>query len=63
MTTYSELVTQIRNYAETDVNVLTETVVNDIIKHAEDRIFRTVELDCFKVYISGNTSVINRYYL
>ena len=45
MTTYSELVTQIRNYAETDVNVLTETVVNDIIKHAEDRIFRTVELD------------------
>ena len=63
MTTYSELVTQIRNYAETDVNVLTETVVNDIIKHAEDRIFRTVELDCFKVYISGNTAANNRFVL
>ena len=63
MTTYTELVTQIRNYAETDINVLTETVINDIIKHAEDRIFRTIELDCFKVYVSGNTAANNRFVL
>ena len=40
MTTYAELVTQIRDYAETDDQVLTTTIINDIIAHAEDKIFR-----------------------
>ena len=35
MTTYSELVTQIRDYCETDSNVLTTTIVNDIIEQSE----------------------------
>ncbi len=35
MTTYSELVDQIRAYTETDSNVLTTTVVNDFINQAE----------------------------
>ena len=61
MTTYAELVTQIRDYSETDSAVLTTTIVNDIIAHAEDRIFRSVELDCFKEYISGNTAANNRF--
>ena len=47
MTTYAELVTQIRDYAETDDQVLTTTIINDIIEHAENRIFRDIELDCF----------------
>ena len=48
MTTYSELVTQIRDYTETDDNVLTDTRVNDMIEHAEERIFRDVDLDVFR---------------
>jgi len=61
MTTYAELVTQIRDYAETDSAVLTTTIINDIIANAEDRIFRSVELDCFKEYINGNTAANNRF--
>lgn len=63
MTTYAELVTQIRDYSETDDQVLTTTIINDIIANAEDNIFRSVELDCFKEYISGNTAANNRFVL
>ena len=45
MTTYSELVTQIRDYTETTSDVLSDTIVNDFIEHAEKRIFRDVDLD------------------
>ena len=38
-TTYSELVTQIRNYTEVDSNVLSDTIVNDFIEHAGDGAF------------------------
>jgi hypothetical protein len=34
MTTYAELVTQIRDYTETDNQVLTDTIINDFIEHA-----------------------------
>ena len=40
MSTYAEVVDQIRNYTETDSNVLTTTIVNDFINQAELRIFR-----------------------
>ena len=50
MTTYAELVTQIREYTETDSNVLTTTIVNDFIEHAELKIFRQVDLDVFRKY-------------
>jgi hypothetical protein len=50
MTTYAELVTQIRDYTETDSNVLTTTIVNDFIEHAEIRLFREVDLDVYKKY-------------
>ena len=36
MTTYSELVTQIRDYTETSSDVLTDTIVNDFIEHTEN---------------------------
>ena len=48
MTTYAELVTQIRDYTETDDTVLSDTRVNDMIEHAEERIFRDVDLDVFR---------------
>ncbi len=50
MTTYAELTQQIIDYTETDSNVLTTTILNDIIEHAESRIFRNVDLDIFKKY-------------
>jgi hypothetical protein len=48
MTTYSELVTQIRDYTETDSNVLTTTIVNDFIEHAELRLYRELDIDPFR---------------
>ena len=50
MTTYAELVDQIRSYTETDSNVLTTTIVNDFIENAELRIFREVDLDVYRAY-------------
>jgi len=50
MTTYAELTQQILDYTETDTNVLTSTITNDFIEHAEQRIFRQVDLDVFKKY-------------
>ena len=44
MTTYSELVTQIRDYTETTSDVLSDTIVNDFIEHSEKR-GRTNEQD------------------
>ena len=42
----STLRTNIRNYSETDSNVLTDTVLNVIIKNVENRIFRSVDSSC-----------------
>tara|TARA_B100001094_G_C18090567_1_gene750187 strand:+ start:452 stop:1141 length:690 start_codon:yes stop_codon:yes gene_type:complete len=50
MTTYAELTQQILDYTETDTNVLTSTITNDFIEHAELRIFRQIDLDVFKKY-------------
>ena len=44
MTTFAELQTQIRDYTETTSDVLTDIIVNDFIEHAENRIFRDVDL-------------------
>ena len=44
MTTYSELVTQIREYCEVDSNIFTTAIVNDFIEHAESKIFRQIDL-------------------
>ena len=40
MTTYTELLAQIRDYTETDSAVLTDAICNDFIEHAEIRIFK-----------------------
>ena len=50
MTTYSELQTQIRDYTETSSDVLTDSIINDFIEHAEKRIFREVDLDVYRSY-------------
>ena len=48
MTTYAELTTQILNYTETSTDVLTSTITDDFIEHAENRILRNADLDAFK---------------
>jgi len=50
MSTYTEVVDQIRSYTETDSTVLTTAIVNDFINQAELRIFREVDLDVFRAY-------------
>ena len=61
MTTYAELTQQIIDYTETDSNVLTTAILNDIIEHAESRIFRNADLDVFKKEVTANMSVGNRF--
>jgi|TARA_X000001388_G_scaffold7872_1_gene4820 hypothetical protein len=57
MTTYAELTQQIIDYTETDSNVLTTAILNDIIEHAESRIFRNADLDVFKKYKTANLTI------
>ena len=61
MTTYAELVDQIRSYTETDSNVLTTTIVNDFILQAELRIFREVDLDCYRAYEFATLTIGNEF--
>ena len=61
MTTYSGLVDQIRNYTETDSNVLTTTIVNDFISQAELRIFREIDLDVFRSYEFATLTASNPF--
>tara|TARA_R110001592_G_scaffold212574_1_gene464977 strand:+ start:1325 stop:1999 length:675 start_codon:yes stop_codon:yes gene_type:complete len=61
MTTYAELVDQIRAYTETDANVLNTTIVNDFISNAENRIFREVDLDVFRSYQYASLTANNAF--
>ena len=51
---YSGLVTQIRNYTETDSNVLTTDILESIILNAQYRIFRDVPIDADRKQQTGN---------
>ena len=61
MTTYTELVQQIRDYTETSSDVLTDTIVNDIIEHTENKILRDVDLPAFRSYQYSNFAVGNGF--
>jgi len=52
--TYTNLVTDIRNYTEVDSNVLTTAIVNRIIEDAEFKILREVPIDAYKKQSIGN---------
>ncbi len=63
MTTYAELVDQIRDYTETDSNVFTTTIVNDFISKGEDLerivLIRALKLHTErKVMIDNNKTII-----
>ena len=61
MTTYTELTQQILDYTEVGTDVLTSTITNDFIEHAENRIFRDVDLDVFKSNQTANLSTSNAF--
>ena len=51
---YSGLVTQIRNYTETDSNVLTTDILENIILNAQYRIMRDIPIDSDRKQQIGN---------
>ena len=59
--TYNELVTNIRNYTEVGANVFTDAVINVFITFAENRILRDIDLDVFKLEVSGNLTASNKF--
>ena len=61
MTTFAELQTKIRDYTETTSDVLTDLIVNDFIEHAENRIFRDVDLDIFRSYQVASLTIGNPF--
>ena len=54
---YSDLVTNIRNYTETDSNVLTTAVLENIILNAQYRIMRDIPIDSDRKQQEGNLVV------
>jgi len=59
--TYSELTQQILDYTEVSTDVLSSTVTNDFIEHAENRIFRDVDIDVFKSHQTANLTANNPF--
>jgi hypothetical protein len=54
--TYSQLVTQIRNYTEVDSNGLSDSTVSVIVQNTENRIYRELNIDAFRLYASAVTT-------
>jgi hypothetical protein len=52
--TYATLTTAILSYTETDTNVLTSTITDQIIENSELRILRDVPIDAYKKQSIGN---------
>ena len=59
--TYDELVTNIRNYTEVGSNVFTEPVINVFITMAENQILREIDLDVFKLEVTGSMTQGNKF--
>ena len=59
--TYDELVTNIRNYMETDSNVLSNSVINTFILMTENKILREIDLEIFRQNSIGSLTQGNRF--
>ena len=59
--TYSGLITKIRNYTEVDSNVLTDAIVDDF--DAEAKIYRAVDGDYNRKFVTATFQASNRYLL
>jgi len=52
---YSDLTTAIQSYSEVDSNGLTSTALATIVQNAENRIYRELNIDAFRLYASAVT--------
>ena len=59
--TLANLQDDIRNYTEVDNSVLSNTVLNTIIKNAENAIYREADSDDNRFYATSNLQTGNRY--
>ena len=59
--TYAELLQKIRDYTEVSANVLTDSILNDIIENVEFRILREVDSDNNRRYATANVLTSTRF--
>ena len=59
--TLDNLKTDIRNYTEVDSGVLSDTILDTIIKNAENRIYRDADSDDNRFYATSSLVTGNRY--
>ena len=59
--TLANLQTDIQNYTEVGSNVFTEAVMNKFITNAENRIYRAVDADLERHYVTSTMVIGNRY--
>jgi hypothetical protein len=59
--TLDNLKTDIRNYTEVDSGVLSDSVLNTIIKNSENRIYREIDSDDNRFYATSSLVSGNRY--
>lgn len=58
--TLAELKTLIQNFTQNDETTFVDTL-NDLIKNAEDRIFKEVQLNAFRKNVTGNLTAGSRF--
>ena len=58
---YSDFLTQVRNYTEVDNNVLTDQIIQDFIKSVELDVAGKVDYDDLRKYATSNFTAGNRY--
>jgi len=58
---YSNFLTQVRNYTEVDINVLSDVIIQDFIRSVELDIAGKVDYDDLRKYSSSNFTASNRY--
>jgi hypothetical protein len=58
---YSDFLTQVRDYTEVDSNVLTDTIIQDFIRSVELDIAGKVDYDDLRKYSTSNFTANNRY--
>lgn len=59
--TYTNFLTQVRNYTEVDSNVLSDTILDQFIRNTELDIAGKVDYDDLRKYATSNFTVGNRY--
>ena len=59
--TLTNLQDDIRSYTEVSSNVLSDSVLNTIIKNSENKIYREVDSDQDRFYATSNAIIGNRY--